>query len=59
MEVAKVQASGATFMGGGSAGGSSDEMLAEIWDWCPLKGCRPITHAGRIYLKKSPFEKYR
>ena len=59
MEVAKVQASGSTFMSSASSGGPDDEMLGEIWDWCPLKGCRPITHAGRIYLKKSPFEKYR
>lgn len=52
MEVAKVKAADDTTIG-------SDGLLGEIWDWCPLKGCRPITHAGRIYLKKSPYEKYR
>jgi hypothetical protein len=52
MEVAKVKAADDTTIG-------SDDLLGEIWDWCALKGCRPITHAGRIYMKKSPYEKYR
>ena len=52
MEVAKVKAADDTTIG-------ADELLGEIWDWCALKGCRPVTHAGRIYMKKSPYEKYR
>jgi hypothetical protein len=59
MEVAKTQSSGSTFTGNDLSGGSGEEVLGDIWDWCPLRGCRPITHAGRIYLKKSPYEKYR
>lgn len=58
MEIAKVKAAGETFANSITSVGS-DELLGEIWDWCPLKGCRPITHAGRIYMKKSPYEKYR
>jgi hypothetical protein len=58
MEVAKDQESGDTFAGIESSMGS-DLLLGDIWDWCPLKGCRPITHAGRIYMKKSKYEKYR
>jgi hypothetical protein len=58
MEVAKVKASGDSFAASDISTGS-DALLGEIWDWCPLKGCRPVTHAGRIYVKKSPYEKYR
>jgi hypothetical protein len=50
MEAAKV---------GDDSSFGSDEILGDIWDWCPLKGCRPVTYAGKIYLKKGPYEKYR
>ena len=52
MEVAKVKAADDPVA-------DSDELLGDIWDWCTLKGCRPVTHAGRIYTKKSPYDKYR
>jgi hypothetical protein len=58
MEIAKVRAAGDKFTGG-SASAGSDDLVGEIWDWCPLTGCRPVTLAGRIYVKKSPYEKYR
>jgi hypothetical protein len=58
MEVVKIQAAGDAFTGTTLSPGS-DELLGDIWDWCPLKGCRPVTYAGRIYMKKSAYEKYR
>lgn len=57
MEVAKAHHADATFTSDTSF--ASDELLGDVWDWCPLKGCRPVTYAGKIYLKKGPYEKYR
>jgi len=44
---------------GTELGTGSDEILADIWDWCALKGCRPITQAGRLFMKKNRYDKYR
>ena len=57
MEVAKAHQADGTLTGSDSFG--TDELLGDVWDWCPLKGCRPVTYAGKIYLKKGPYEKYR
>jgi hypothetical protein len=38
---------------------ASDDVLSDIWDWCTIKGCRSVTLAGRLYLRKSPTDKFR
>ena len=38
---------------------TSDDVLSDIWDWCTIKGCRSVALAGRLYLRKSPTDKFR
>jgi hypothetical protein len=37
----------------------SDALLSNVWDWCVIKGCRPITMTGRLFVRKGKWTKYR
>jgi hypothetical protein len=37
----------------------SDESLSDIWDWCVIQGCRPVTNMGRLYMKMGQWDKFR
>ena len=36
-----------------------DTVLADIWDWCAIKGCRSVCLAGRLFMKKDGWDKFR
>ncbi|OXM79382.1 spore wall assembly-related protein [Cryptococcus neoformans Bt63] len=40
-------------------GDGTDEFLGEIWNWCIIRGCRPICLSGRLYMKHGAHEKFR
>lgn len=29
-----------------------DSLLADVWSWCFVQGCRPSKMAGRVYMKQ-------
>ncbi|KAG8908406.1 hypothetical protein FRB99_006611 [Tulasnella sp. 403] len=33
--------------------------LGEFWNWCILEGCRPITKAGRLFVKRGPHKQFK
>ncbi|KIR57141.1 spore wall assembly protein [Cryptococcus gattii Ru294] len=37
----------------------TDEFLGEIWNWCTIRGCRPICLSGRLYMKQGSHSKFR
>jgi hypothetical protein len=37
----------------------ADGLLADIWNWCAIQGCRGICLAGRLFFKKKRSEKFR
>ena len=39
--------------------GESEESLADIWDWCAIKGCRAICLSGRLFMKQGAWSKFR
>ncbi|WVQ83201.1 hypothetical protein IAT38_005340 [Cryptococcus sp. DSM 104549] len=36
-----------------------DSALSEVWDWCIIQGCRSVCLAGRLYMKKDQWKKFR
>lgn len=44
---------------GTSLSDASDQVLADVWDWCVIQGCRPVCQAGRLYLRTSQYGKFR
>jgi hypothetical protein len=58
MDVEKTHDAADPFVGTSmSAGG--DSLLSDMWDWCVLKGCRPICLSGRLFLRKGKWSKFR
>jgi hypothetical protein len=37
----------------------SDNLLADVWDWCVIDGCRPICLSGKLFMKKGRGAKFR
>ena len=37
----------------------NDNLLADVWDWCAIKGCRAVCLSGRLFVKKSAWKKFR
>jgi len=37
----------------------SDTILADIWDWCAIKGCRSICLAGRLFMRDGTWDKFK
>ncbi|EIW73527.1 hypothetical protein TREMEDRAFT_25253, partial [Tremella mesenterica DSM 1558] len=58
MDALEVTASHDPFAGT-ELGKGSDVILTDIWDWCTLKGCTPVCQAGRLFVKRGPYRKFR
>jgi len=37
----------------------AEDILDNIWNWCVIDGCRPITAGGRIFVKRGKFRKFK
>lgn len=57
MDVA-AQAHDSTFAGT-ALGKGSDGLISDVWDWCVIDGCRPITMSGRLFVRKGKWTKFR
>lgn len=44
---------------GSELNNESDEVLADVWDWCVIEGCRPITIAGKLFFKRGKWDRFR
>ncbi|KAL7420775.1 hypothetical protein Q5752_004727 [Cryptotrichosporon argae] len=44
---------------GAQLGNRSDAALAQVWDWCVIKGCREVTLAGRLFVKQGRWSTFR
>ena len=42
-----------------SLAGRDDEALANVWNWCAIKGCSGVTLTGRLYMKKGSRDQFR
>lgn len=38
---------------------STETTLNQLWNWCVIDGCRPVTHSGRVYVRRSKWGKFR
>lgn len=56
MDVVQLHMGSELFTGGNSA---SETLLNQMWNWCVIEGCRPITHSGRVYVRRSQWGKFR
>jgi hypothetical protein len=36
-----------------------DSLLADVWNWCYIQGCRPSKMAGRLYMKRGHNRQFR
>jgi hypothetical protein len=38
---------------------STETLVNQLWNWCVIDGCRPVTHSGRVYVRRSRWGKFR
>lgn len=38
---------------------ADDKLLADVWDWCAIKGCRSVCLSGRLFVRNSAWDKFR
>lgn len=38
---------------------STETLLNQLWNWCVIDGCRPVTFSGRVYVRRSKWGKFR
>ncbi|BEJ14793.1 hypothetical protein CspHIS471_0405600 [Cutaneotrichosporon sp. HIS471] len=38
---------------------TTETVINQLWNWCVIDGCRPVTHSGRVYVRRSPWGKFR
>ncbi|KLT42021.1 hypothetical protein CC85DRAFT_285951 [Cutaneotrichosporon oleaginosum] len=37
----------------------TETLVNQLWNWCVIDGCRPVTHSGRVYVRRSKWGKFR
>lgn len=38
---------------------NTETLVNQLWNWCVIDGCRPVTHSGRVYVRRSKWGKFR
>jgi len=44
---------------GSDISNENENLLADIWEWCTIQGCRAVCLSGRLFMKKSAWSKFR